>query len=148
MNAYEFAEVAGSCRRMYETLSEKGSTTAYLFVVLKGREMSFDKLFAFLTKLDVKRTPSLERKLVSLWKEPTAKTAHFGSEEMLLLLARLQNAAWRLPKMQGDSKLSIECQSVVDALIWATTRFWTTTATDALMSIASDYLHGGDSFAI
>ena len=89
-----------------------------------------------------------KRKLVSLWKEPTAKTAHFGSEEMLLLLARLQNAAWRLQKMQGDSKLSIECQSDVDALIWATTRFWTTTATDALMSIASDYLHGGDSFAI
>ena len=147
MKTYELVGVAGSCRRMYETLSKKGSTTAYLFLVLKGRVMSFDRLFAFLTKLDVKRTPSLSRKIASLLREPTEKTARFGSVEMLLLLARLQNAAWRLPRMQGEAKVSIDCENAGEAMIWALTRFWTMTATDALMSIASDYLHGGDSFA-
>ena len=147
MENYELIDVAGFCRHTYDTLSKNGTTTAFLFAILKGRAMPFDKLFDFLAKLDIRHSPSLERKLVSLWRKPEAKIAPFGSEEMLLLLARLRNAAWRLPKMQGESKMSIECPDAAEALIWATTRFWKVTSVDALMSIASAYLRGGDPFA-
>lgn len=147
MNTYELVDVAGFCRHTYDKLVENGTAKAFLFVILKGRSMSFDKLFNFLAKLDIKHSPSLEQKLVSLWKKPKAKIEPFGHEEMLLLLARLQNAAWRIPRMQGESRMTIECPSAAEAMIWATTRFWRTTATDVLMSIASDYLHGGDSFS-
>lgn len=147
-NYYELTDVAEFCRHTYDKLAKNGTETQFLAFILKNKRMSFDKTFDFIVKLDTRHSPSLERKLVSLLKEQESKIEPFGYEEMLLLLLRLRNAAWRLPRMQGDAKVSIECPSAPEAQIWAVTRFWLTTATDALMSIAHDYLRGGDSLAI
>lgn len=147
MKNYELIDVSGYCRKMYAEISTKGTTNDFLSAILKGRVMSFEELVDFLSKLEVKHSPSLEQKLVSLLKDPEAKIEPCGSEEMLLLLVRLRNAVWKLPKLQGQSKISIECQSSSDAVTWATTIFWRMTSLDALMSIAHDYLRGGDSFS-
>ena len=147
MKNYELIDVAGFCQDMHAELATKGTAIAFLSAILKGRDMSFEELLDFLSKLELKHSPSLERKLSSILKNPKKKIEPLGSEEMLLLLARLRNAAWKLPKLQGLSKISIECQSAPDAVIWATTVFWTMTSIDALMSIAHDYLRGGDSFS-
>ena len=147
MKNYELIDVAGYCRKMNAEIATKGTTNNFLSTVLKGREMPFEELVDFLSELEIKHSPSLERKLSSILKNPGSKIEPCGDEETLLLMARLRNAAWRLPRMQGQSKVSIECPSASDAVIWATTVFWSMTSVDALMSIAHDYLRGGDSFS-